>query len=629
MPQVWFHKLKAIGKAHIRTSRLHSKVSQHRLVLVNRTTRQAGSSVPIYASPLHHEAPEVQAPETQCIKSPLYQAGVKLEQQSAMKVDAVSAPVDADFSSLESVGIASTSALKMETSQPRSTTDSSLACADGSKISSNRLSLSRNQGIMVSLAHTNVPGNSSVSERKVGGKNMFCLDVMELERRLKDLQGSEERRRSMRYNSPRFSVTLPSPTLEDETQESLDLLDYSLANSFGEEGRCSRKMVYEDGGFLVKGGASSRSSLNYRESISSPDIEYATVSTPVRKREVSITNSGQNRHPVIDKLDNNLLWRSSSRQDTKLKETKCHLLNSTESPDLQQLYDNLVKERKGCRSSRDLESLKSRQRTQRSFSNLGDSLMYKKTDSDLKRWIEVQKYQECHLPVQIENFESPARREFSKKYLSSESRLERQISGRFSFGHFQNELDSYSKNCSTRSRLQHRYNSCRDPDHSMIYCRSPDPGLYRLSCCKSSAKEEVASKSPENFSQYDHSKSLDGRSDQSPSQIDVEAINTADNNHGFMQSDKTGRNPQRYHEFSSVKVPHSKVLDSVAMEKRSYNPCQDFKDSMLEMILEKELHTTNDLVHLLQCYLGLNSERDHKTIVKAFSEVWSDLFGHV
>ncbi|MCO5614438.1 hypothetical protein L7F22_068720 [Adiantum nelumboides] len=73
-------------------------------------------------------------------------------------------------------------------------------------------------------------------------------------------------------------------------------------------------------------------------------------------------------------------------------------------------------------------------------------------------------------------------------------------------------------------------------------------------------------------------------------------------------------------------VEKSKVYESFAMVKCSNNPSQDFKESMMEMVLHKKLHESLDLVELLQCYLSLNAPCYHDIIVKAFIDLWSDLF---
>ncbi|KAI3686688.1 hypothetical protein L1987_80371 [Smallanthus sonchifolius] len=58
----------------------------------------------------------------------------------------------------------------------------------------------------------------------------------------------------------------------------------------------------------------------------------------------------------------------------------------------------------------------------------------------------------------------------------------------------------------------------------------------------------------------------------------------------------------------------------------SDHPHEDFKRSMLEMILEKQMFEAKDLEHLLQCFLTLNSRNHHTDIVAAFTEIWELLF---
>ncbi|CAI9105712.1 OLC1v1004704C1 [Oldenlandia corymbosa var. corymbosa] len=66
-----------------------------------------------------------------------------------------------------------------------------------------------------------------------------------------------------------------------------------------------------------------------------------------------------------------------------------------------------------------------------------------------------------------------------------------------------------------------------------------------------------------------------------------------------------------------------KFGDSVAVLKDSDDPYQDFRQSMLQMILEKEIYTKDDLQELLNCFLELNSSSHHKVIVQAFMDIWN------
>ncbi|KAI3518738.1 hypothetical protein L1887_07550 [Cichorium endivia] len=65
--------------------------------------------------------------------------------------------------------------------------------------------------------------------------------------------------------------------------------------------------------------------------------------------------------------------------------------------------------------------------------------------------------------------------------------------------------------------------------------------------------------------------------------------------------------------------------NSLAVEKDSNDPYVDFKESMLQMIMEKEIYAKDDLRELLNCFLQLNSPYYHGIIVRAFTEIWNSL----
>jgi uncharacterized protein (TIGR01568 family) len=73
---------------------------------------------------------------------------------------------------------------------------------------------------------------------------------------------------------------------------------------------------------------------------------------------------------------------------------------------------------------------------------------------------------------------------------------------------------------------------------------------------------------------------------------------------------------------------HGLVKESVAVVKSSYDPYKDFRESMIEMIVEKDVQETGDLEELLQCYLSLNEVEYHTVIVNVFTDVWRELFGN-
>ncbi|MCD7469143.1 hypothetical protein HAX54_007980 [Datura stramonium] len=74
-------------------------------------------------------------------------------------------------------------------------------------------------------------------------------------------------------------------------------------------------------------------------------------------------------------------------------------------------------------------------------------------------------------------------------------------------------------------------------------------------------------------------------------------------------------------------MANGKVNESFAVVKKSADPFDDFKNSMKEMIMEKEMFEVEDLEQLLLCFLSLNSRHHHAIIVEAFTEIWEELFG--
>uniref|UniRef100_A0A7N0RFX3 Transcription repressor n=1 Tax=Kalanchoe fedtschenkoi TaxID=63787 RepID=A0A7N0RFX3_KALFE len=67
------------------------------------------------------------------------------------------------------------------------------------------------------------------------------------------------------------------------------------------------------------------------------------------------------------------------------------------------------------------------------------------------------------------------------------------------------------------------------------------------------------------------------------------------------------------------------LLESFAVVKCSFDPQKDFRNSMLEMILQKGICQPEELEGLLTCYLTLNSDEYHDLIIKVFRQVWFDL----
>ncbi|XP_023521972.1 transcription repressor OFP4 isoform X1 [Cucurbita pepo subsp. pepo] len=76
---------------------------------------------------------------------------------------------------------------------------------------------------------------------------------------------------------------------------------------------------------------------------------------------------------------------------------------------------------------------------------------------------------------------------------------------------------------------------------------------------------------------------------------------------------------------SELKSKNSCLSESIAMVKTSHNPQEDFRESMVEMIIENNIRSSKDLEDLLACYLILNSDEYHNLIIKTFEQIWVDM----
>ncbi|KAJ6809165.1 uncharacterized protein M6B38_161240 [Iris pallida] len=66
--------------------------------------------------------------------------------------------------------------------------------------------------------------------------------------------------------------------------------------------------------------------------------------------------------------------------------------------------------------------------------------------------------------------------------------------------------------------------------------------------------------------------------------------------------------------------------ESVAVVKETEDPLGDFRRSMLQMIVEKEIVDREELSQLLERFLSLNSPAHHDVILRAFADIWNEVF---
>jgi uncharacterized protein (TIGR01568 family) len=97
---------------------------------------------------------------------------------------------------------------------------------------------------------------------------------------------------------------------------------------------------------------------------------------------------------------------------------------------------------------------------------------------------------------------------------------------------------------------------------------------------------------------------------------DAAAVNKSSNNGG------SGTRHRR----SASEGGAGRVEESVAVVKESADPLADFRRSMLQMIVEKEIVGGPELRELLHRFLSLNSPCHHHLILRAFAEIWEEVF---
>ncbi|GAA0170718.1 hypothetical protein LIER_24917 [Lithospermum erythrorhizon] len=70
----------------------------------------------------------------------------------------------------------------------------------------------------------------------------------------------------------------------------------------------------------------------------------------------------------------------------------------------------------------------------------------------------------------------------------------------------------------------------------------------------------------------------------------------------------------------------TKFIVMVAKEKSTYDPREDFRESIEKMIKVNGINQSKDLRCLLNCYVSMNSEENRSVILEVFHEVCTTLF---
>ncbi|KAL8522009.1 hypothetical protein ACS0TY_012241 [Phlomoides rotata] len=90
---------------------------------------------------------------------------------------------------------------------------------------------------------------------------------------------------------------------------------------------------------------------------------------------------------------------------------------------------------------------------------------------------------------------------------------------------------------------------------------------------------------------------------------------------------KSRRKPKKRESRRSLDY-RSVIGESYAVEKSSVDPRADFRASMVEMIVEKQIFAAEDLERLLLCFVSLNAVSYHGIIIDVFSEICQTLFSN-
>lgn len=71
-----------------------------------------------------------------------------------------------------------------------------------------------------------------------------------------------------------------------------------------------------------------------------------------------------------------------------------------------------------------------------------------------------------------------------------------------------------------------------------------------------------------------------------------------------------------------------KARGGVAVVKESDDPVGDFRISMMQMMVEEEIATVDEVAELVGQFLALNSPEHHPFILRAFAQIWQQVLSH-
>ncbi|KAI3965326.1 hypothetical protein MKX01_023871 [Papaver californicum] len=96
------------------------------------------------------------------------------------------------------------------------------------------------------------------------------------------------------------------------------------------------------------------------------------------------------------------------------------------------------------------------------------------------------------------------------------------------------------------------------------------------------------------------------------------------------RSMRTGRNEglrkKKKRSKERLSIYSTKSIVMVALDKYSYDPREDFRESMVEVIMSNQIEEARDLRKLLNCYISMNSAEYRSIILEVFHEVCTNIF---
>lgn len=156
---------------------------------------------------------------------------------------------------------------------------------------------------------------------------------------------------------------------------------------------------------------------------------------------------------------------------------------------------------------------------------------------------------------------------------------------------------------------------------------SADSGWFSSDGAAAEEETETLVSSSPNSSEFNHLHTI-GETQPLPQRRSKRRTAGKRTEHGSSRPAAEGEIPARLSMFKKL-IPctvDGKVKESFAIVKKSEDPYEDFKSSMMDMIFEKQMFEEKELEQLLQCFLSLNSRHYHGIIVEAFSEIWETMF---